>query len=134
MHKSRICYITIDVNDFDKAVEFYSKAFNAELEGFPTTGNSDTVYRRLKIPGSDIRLLLQLVPEEKACKTRVHLDIESDDIDAEADRLVKLGARKHKYMDERGFQFWIMFDPFGNEFCVLQPEYPKLLEHGNKWQ
>ena len=65
MHKSRLCYITIDINDFDKAVDFYSKALNAELEGFPTTGNSDTVYRRLKLPDSDIRILLQLVPEEK---------------------------------------------------------------------
>ncbi|OGY56962.1 MAG: hypothetical protein A2Y84_00735 [Candidatus Colwellbacteria bacterium RBG_13_48_8] len=133
MHKSRLCYITIDINDFNKAVDFYSKTFNAELEAFSTTGNSDTVYRRLKLPDSDIRILLQLVPEKKTCKTRIHIDIETDDVEAEVKRLERLGATRHKYTDERGFQFWVMLDPFGNELCVLQPEYPKLLEEANTW-
>lgn len=133
MHKSRICYITIDINDFDKGVKFYTKALGAKLEAFSTTGNSDIVYRRLKLPDSEIRILLQLVPEKKACKTRIHIDIETDDVEAEATRLEKLGATKHKFMDERGFRYWIMFDPFGNEFCVLQPEYPTLLAKRKAW-
>lgn len=135
MHKSRICYITIDINDFEVGVAFWSQALNAELEGFSTTGNSDIVYRRLKLPNSDIRILLQLVSEKKSAKTRVHIDIEADDTDAEAERLVKLGAKKQRLTDERGFRFWVMEDPFGNEFCVLQPEYPELLEkNGPTWK
>lgn len=134
MHKSRICYITIDINSFEIGVSFWSQALGAELEGFSTTGNSDIVYRRLRVPDSDIRILLQLVPEKKTAKTRIHIDIETDDTDAEAERLVKLGAKKQRLMDERGFRFWVMEDPFGNEFCVLQPEYPELLnKKGLSW-
>lgn len=133
MHKSRLCYITIDINDFDRGVAFWSQALGAEPESFSNTGNSDQVYRRLKLPDSDIRILLQLVPEAKTAKTRIHLDIETDDTDAEADRLEKLGATKHRLEDERGFRFWVMLDPFGNEFCVLQAEYPELLAKGNSW-
>ncbi len=134
MHKSRLCYITIDVNNFDKALHFYTNAFGAKLEEFSTIGNSDTTYRRLKIPDNDIRILLQLVPEEKTSKTRIHIDIETDDIEAEASRLEKFGAKKHKYMHERGFNYWVMLDPFDNEFCILQPEYPKLLNKAKVWE
>jgi predicted enzyme related to lactoylglutathione lyase len=134
MHKSRLCYITIDINDFDRAVDFWSQALGAELEPFATTGNSDIVYRRLRLPDSDIRILLQLVSEKKTAKTRVHVDIETDDVEAEADRLEKLGAKRHQLMDERGFRFWVMLDPFGNEFCVLQPEYPDLLAKRVSWK
>ena len=133
MHKSRLCYITIDINDFEKAVEFWSRALGAELEPFATTGNSDIVYRRLKLPDNDIRVLLQMVPEKKTSKTRVHIDIESDDVEAEVSRLVNLGAKKQRLVDERGFRFWVMEDPFDNEFCVLQPEYPELLSKYAAW-
>jgi hypothetical protein len=29
--------------------------------------------------------------------------------------------------------FWVLRDPFGNEFCVLQPEFPELLAHRRLW-
>lgn len=133
MHKSRLCYITIDINDFEKAVAFWSNALNAQLEPFKTTGNSDLVYRRLKLPDSNIRILLQMVPETKTSKTRVHIDIETDDVEKEADRLEKLGAKRYKLIEDRGFRFWVMLDPFENEFCVLQPEYPELLKKAHNW-
>ena len=65
-------------------------------------------------------LLLQGVPETKAGKNRMHLDIVVDDIDAEIRRLQGLGARR---IDERPQSFggtrWVrMADPEQNEFCV----------------
>jgi Single-strand binding protein family len=34
---------------------------------------------------------------------------------------------------ERGFDFWVLRDPWGNEFCVLPPEFPELLARRRPW-
>ena len=65
-------------------------------------------------------LLLQAVPEPKAGKNRMHLDIVVDDIEAEVHRLQELGAHR---IDEAAQSFegtrWVrMSDPEQNEFCV----------------
>ena len=65
-------------------------------------------------------LLLQGVPEPKAGKNRMHLDIVVDDIEAEVDRLQGFGARR---LDDDVQRFdgtrWVrMADPEENEFCV----------------
>jgi predicted enzyme related to lactoylglutathione lyase len=66
------------------------------------------------------KLLLQRVPEPKIAKNRMHLDIEASDIEAEADRLVGLGARRvqQETIHEHGTTWILMTDPEGNEFCV----------------
>lgn len=66
------------------------------------------------------KLLLQQVPEPKAGKNRMHLDIEVADIHAEADRLVALGATSLREgpCREHGTTWLLMSDPEGNEFCV----------------
>ncbi|HEY3140226.1 MAG TPA: VOC family protein [Acidimicrobiales bacterium] len=66
------------------------------------------------------KLLLQRVPETKTVKNRMHLDIETPDIETEAARLETLGA--HRVQDhqihEHGTHWILMADPEGNEFCV----------------
>jgi hypothetical protein len=57
----------------------------------------------------------------------MHLDLETDDVEAEVRRLEALGATHYDHQQERGFDFWVMRDPWGNEFCVLQPNFPELL-------
>jgi predicted enzyme related to lactoylglutathione lyase len=66
------------------------------------------------------KLLLQQVPEAKTVKNRFHLDIEVADIQAEADRLVGLGATQvsESPCSEQGSTWLLMTDPEGNEFCV----------------
>ncbi len=66
------------------------------------------------------KLLLQRVDEPKASKNRMHLDLEVPDIEAEADRLVGLGARRVSEgpITEHGSTWLLMADPEGNEFCV----------------
>jgi len=66
------------------------------------------------------KLLLQQVPESKAVKNRMHLDIETLDIDAEAARLEALGARRlaADAHAEHGTRWHLRADPEGNEFCV----------------
>ena len=66
------------------------------------------------------KLLLQQVPEEKAVKNRMHLDIDAVDVEAEASRLEALGARRlaDEPVHEHGTNWILMADPEGNEFCV----------------
>ncbi len=65
-------------------------------------------------------LLLQCVPEPKAGKNRMHLDIVVDDIEAEVDRLHELGAQRiDEDVQSFGGTRWVrMSDPEQNEFCV----------------
>ena len=66
------------------------------------------------------KLLLQLVPEAKTVKNRMHLDIDAVDIEAEASRLAALGARRVAAdpIHEHDTNWILMADPEGNEFCV----------------
>ena len=66
------------------------------------------------------RLYFQRVPEPKAQKNRVHLDLHAgpERYEAEAARMETLGARKLYFSDDRGARTWTMADIEGNEFCV----------------
>lgn len=70
--------------------------------------------------GTASPLLLQGVPEAKACKNRMHLDIVVDDIEVEVHRLEALGAHRiDKEAQRFGGTRWVrMSDPEQNEFCV----------------
>jgi predicted enzyme related to lactoylglutathione lyase len=126
-HRSRLCHFVIDVDDLDAGVEFWSAALDANEE--PLAETSRHVYRRLRLPGSDVRILLQRTDDEKLGKERMHLDLETDDVEAEVRRLEALGATRWDHQQERGHDFWVLRDPWGNEFCILQSEFPDLLAH-----
>jgi predicted enzyme related to lactoylglutathione lyase len=130
-HRSRICHFVLDCNDLDRATAFWSAALDAVEELLSDT--SRHVYRRLRLPDSDIRILLQLTNDAKTSKERMHLDLETDDVEAEVKRLEALGATRYDHQKERGHDFWVLRDPWGNEFCVLQPEFPNLLARRRPW-
>jgi predicted enzyme related to lactoylglutathione lyase len=131
MHRSRLCHFVIDVPDLDQGVAFWAAALGATEE--IASEQSRHIYRRLRLPDSQIRILLQRTGDEKTGKERMHLDLESDDVEAEVARLETLGATRWDHQAERGFEFWVMRDPWGNEFCVLQPEFPELLARQELW-
>ena len=71
--------------------------------------------------GAGPPLVLQQVPESKQVKNRMHLDITTDNVESEAERLERLGARRTSGLNQSGSTFWIrMADPQGNEFCVCE--------------
>jgi predicted enzyme related to lactoylglutathione lyase len=131
VHRSRVCHFVIDVGDLDQAAAFWTAALGA-TEDQVSPGSHD-VYRKLRLPDSDIRILLQKTGDEKTSKERMHLDLEADDVEAEVQRLEALGATRWDHQKERGFDFWVMRDPWLNEFCVLQPEFPELLAQRTPW-
>ena len=78
----------------------------AEVEIRPTP---DTVPGVMFIP----------VPEAKAGKNRLHLDLRPDDHEAELARLLALGARRADIGQPGDVSWAVLLDPEGNEFCLL---------------
>lgn len=72
-------------------------------------------------------LLFVRVPEGKALKNRLHLDLRPDDQAAEVARLEALGARRADVGQGADATFVVMQDPAGNEFCVLRAFTPEEL-------
>jgi hypothetical protein len=69
--------------------------------------------------GTGPGLLFLRVPEGKAGKNRLHVDLRPDDQQAEVTRLLGLGATRADI--GQGEQTWVVLaDPEGNEFCVLR--------------
>lgn len=65
-------------------------------------------------------ILFTLVPEQKAVRNRVRLDLRPDDQTAEVARLEALGARRLDGGRDDAVSWVAMADPEGNEFCVLR--------------
>src|SRR3954447_16775377 len=66
------------------------------------------------------RVAFQKVPEEKAGKNRLHLDLWVDDIATATDAAEALGAtRVGPLVTDAGEEFQILLDPAGNEFCLV---------------
>ena len=112
MHRSWLCTIIIDCDDLEAGVGFWTGALGVEV-----TGRAEPFVWLQTPPGSlHIGIGLQAVPEPKTCKSRVHLDFMTDDLDAEVARLESLGARRQSATE----WWWVMHDPCGNEFCVVR--------------
>jgi predicted enzyme related to lactoylglutathione lyase len=130
-HRSRVAHFVVDVGDLKRGTGFWVAALGATEE--PLNPDSRKVYRRLRLPDAPIRVLLQLTADPRSHKERMHLDLETDDVEAEVRRLEALGATRWNHQQERGHDFWVMRDPWGNEFCVLQTEFTGLLAQRSPW-
>jgi predicted enzyme related to lactoylglutathione lyase len=130
-HRSRVAHFVIDVADLDQGVDFWAAALGAAED--PVSDQSPHIYRKLRLPDTGSRILLQRTDDPKVAKERMHLDLETDDVEAEVRRLEALGAKRWDHQHERGFDFWVLRDPWDNEFCVLQPELPELLAARPPW-
>jgi len=69
---------------------------------------------------------IQVVPETKVVKNRVHLDLmpTAGELESEFRRLENLDARRVRYVENEPDESpWIMTDPDGNEFCCVRPPW-----------
>ena len=126
MHKSKLAGFIIDCkcDDLDEAAAFWAAALGVESESDPRTDTSK--YRRLFVPPVAFDMEVQKVDHE----SRVHLDIETDDKEAEAARLEKLGAKR--VGETRG---WIIMEaPTGQRFCVVNAFNDDFDENANTWE
>lgn len=124
MHHSRLSTFVIDckVEDLDAAARFWSAALGRALK--PAEPDSPT-YRELEVGADEPMLLIQQVEHG----SRIHLDIESDDLDAELERLEALGARRIAYVR----RWWVMESPTGQRFCIVRPQRGPLEGRANVW-
>ena len=109
MHRSRLAGFIIDcrTDDLDAAATFWAGAL-----GMSGLGRDGELYERLDASARDLVIEVQRVDHD----SRVHLDIESDDPDAEAARLEQLGAKKLRFVKT----WWVMEAPTGQRFCVVR--------------
>jgi predicted enzyme related to lactoylglutathione lyase len=107
--------LVLDSADPDRLAEFWAEALGLQRLG--AAGNYVLLASR---SGALPELLLQRVGEPKATKNRMHLDIETPDVDSEVERLETIGARRieDESRVEHGNRWVVMADPEGNEFCV----------------
>lgn len=74
------------------------------------------------LDGDDMGFFIgfQKVPEQKSSKSRVHIDVEVDDLGVAIDEAEQLGARKvGTVVEDDNGAFQVMLDPAGNEFCLV---------------
>lgn len=122
---SSIHSITFDCADPERVARFWAAALGYELE------EADEEGAVVVDPGGGPRLLFIPVPEGKAVKNRVHMDLQPDDsMRAEVGRLERLGARSVRLVEEDGSRFTVMHDPEGNEFCVERSAAERAAEAG----
>jgi hypothetical protein len=60
------------------------------------------------------------VPEAKAVKNRLHIDLRPDDQSAEVARAEAMGARRVDVGQGPAVSWVVLADPEGNEFCILR--------------
>ena len=125
MHKSRLAGFIIDCNtgDLDSAASFWTKALGYPLKKLE---GDQGIYRELETGLTGLHIEVQQVEHP----SRVHLDIETDDIEAEATRLEALGAKKVK----RFPRWWVMEAPTGQRFCIVHPQHADFPEKANVWK
>jgi predicted enzyme related to lactoylglutathione lyase len=126
VHRSRINGILIDCNtdDIDAAAQFWAEALGRPVDpGHPgTRGN----YRMLETPEGEISVQIQRVEHD----SRIHLDIETDDIPAEVERLQKLGATIDTQME----RWVVMRAPSGQRFCVVRVQRDGFSKDAISWE
>lgn len=114
MHKSKLAGFIIDcnTNDLHAAAEFWSQALGMESKALP--GAEGEKYVRLIDPTEELHIEVQKVDHQ----SRVHLDIETNDIEAEVKRLEALGAKKVTPIGS----WCVMQAPTGQKFCVVRSQ------------
>ncbi|MEU0487950.1 MULTISPECIES: VOC family protein [Nocardiopsis] len=107
----------LDTGDLRAAADFWCAVL-----GFEREEAQHGPYLALRDPGGRWPdLLLQQVPEPKAGKNRMHLDMVVHDVEAEIARVRALGARVLRpVFEEDGHLLAVLADPEGNEFCLVE--------------
>jgi len=123
MHKSRLAGFIIDcrTEDLPSAARFWSAALGYEVRDV----TSESIYRTLDTPATELHIEVQQVDHA----SRVHLDIEADDIEAEVRRLETLGAKRIAQVRT----WWVIEAPTGQRFCVVRPQRSDFDAQANIW-
>ena len=111
MHRSRLSGFIIDCqgDDLEAAAAFWGDALGMPLRS--SAAVEDEGYLPLDASARDLTVEVQRVSHP----SRVHLDLEADDVEAEVRRLEALGARRLQQVRD----WWVLEAPTGQRFCVV---------------
>jgi len=124
MHKSRLGAVIIDceTDDLDREAQFWGAALGGEVAS-PGPGGR---YLDVRNDPADPAVILQRVEHP----SRVHIDIETDDIEAEVRRLQGLGATIVEKME----RWTVMEAPSKHRFCIIGARREGFDEQANVWE
>jgi predicted enzyme related to lactoylglutathione lyase len=124
MHRSRLAGFIIDcqTDDLEAAARFWSAALGLAVR---SAAEPDPLYRILDTAPDEVHLEVQQVTHP----SRVHLDIEADDLEGEVRRLEKLGARRIGAVKT----WYVMEAPTGQRFCVVRVQRTDFDARANVW-
>ena len=124
-HHSRLAGFIIDcqTGDIDAAATFWSGALGLPVNQSYVDGDAE--YVDFSGAPADLHIEVQKVQHP----SRVHLDIETDDLDAEAARLEALGAKKIGFVK----RWWVMEAPTGQRFCIVRMRNPERGAPPTEW-
>ncbi|MBV8910823.1 MAG: VOC family protein [Gammaproteobacteria bacterium] len=125
MHHSRLSALLIDckVSDVDEAARFWAAALGRPVDAKHPSSRDN--YRMLETPAGEPIVEIQRVDHE----SRVHIDIETDDIAAEVARLEKLGAKAVARVNT-----WVVMQaPSGQRFCIVRVQRPDFPKNAKRW-
>ena len=112
----RFTELIVDARDPDLLARFWGDVLGWEV------GESRDEFAWLKPPGPAVPLIAFVpVPEGKAVKNRIHIDVSPTDRsrDEEVERVLALGAHRADVGQGEDVSWVVLADPEGNEFCVL---------------
>jgi predicted enzyme related to lactoylglutathione lyase len=126
MHHSKLAGFIIDckTDDLEEAATFWSQALGMQIRQLPAEEGEK--YVQLLDPADALHIEVQSVDHP----SRVHLDIETDDVEAEADRLETLGAKRVAKVHS----WWVMEAPTCQRFCVVRAKDAAFAERANPWR
>ena len=124
MHHSRLTALVIDcrTDDLQRDTDFWSGALGMKVRAAP---EGEPPYAALETREGQPHVLLQQVAHE----SRVTLDIETDDIEAEVKRLEELGAKRIGNVKS----WCVMEAPSGQRFCVVKPQRADFPKGATEW-
>jgi predicted enzyme related to lactoylglutathione lyase len=125
MHHSRLGGVIIDsrTEDLDGEARFWSEALGLPMR--QSTNLEDENYVPLDAAARDLTIEVQRVSHP----SRVHLDIEADDVEAEVRRLEKLGAKRVAQVRT----WWVLEAPSGQRFCVVPAQGEGFAARATRW-
>jgi len=126
MHRSRLGGLIIDCQkgSLGEAARFWSRALGLAI--CPSRDADDQNYAVFEEGPGGLDIEVQKVDHE----SRIHLDIETDDIEAEVARLEGLGAKRVAWV--KGW--WVMEAPTGQRFCVVRARSANFANDARTWE
>jgi predicted enzyme related to lactoylglutathione lyase len=125
MHRSKLAGFIIDcqTQDLGSAAKFWSGALGMKQQTLPAEEGE----KYIGLIDQEQRLHIEV--QKVNHPSRVHLDVETDDIDAEVRRLTALGAKEI----QRVHTWCVMEAPTGQRFCVVRAASKDFTRLANEW-